>query len=81
MEKNIIKILEQFQNNEITINQAQKELLKLYGLMKTFIITYKLEDSVKELFWETKAKTDFEAVDLFWKTHDILSTIINVKEI
>lgn len=65
-----------------TVPFVKQEIGKSYLLLKdgyhelitekecNFIVTYKAAPYYKELFWETTAKTDIEAISLFHKTHD-----------
>jgi len=80
MKAQILQILTEVQEGTKTPIMAQKELLDLFGVMPRFIITYKNDGFEKQLFWETNAKNNVDAVDLFWKTHDVMCEIISVNE-
>lgn len=80
MKAKILEILTEVQKGTKTPIIAQKELLDLFGVMSRFLITYKNDGFEKQLFWETTAKTNVDAVDIFWKTHDVLCKIISVNE-
>jgi hypothetical protein len=80
MKAQILNILTEVQQGNKTPISAQKELLDLFGFMPRFIVTYKNDGFEKELFWETSAKTDVDAVDLFWKTHDVMCELVSVNE-
>ena len=56
-----------------------KEQLILSDVMPSFLITYKEDEINKELYWKVSAKNEVEAIDHFWKKHDVLCDIINVK--
>ena len=59
----------------------ETEQLTTPAVMPRFIISYKNDGFNKELFWETTAKTDVDAVDIFWKTHDVMCELISVKKV
>ncbi|MDP2684495.1 MAG: hypothetical protein Q8P20_05585 [bacterium] len=80
MKAKILDILTEVQKGTKTPISAQKELLDLFGVMPRFIVTYKNDGFEKELYWETSAKTDVDAVDLFWKTHDVMCELVSVNE-
>ena len=80
MKAQILQILTEVQKGTKLPITAQKELLDLFGVMHRFIITYKNDGFEKELFWETTAKSDVDAVDLFWKTHDVMCELVSVNE-
>lgn len=80
MKAKILKILTEVQQGTKLPIIAQKELLDLFNVMPRFIITYKNDGFEKELFWETVAKSDVDAVDLFWKTHDVMCELVSVNE-
>lgn len=80
MKAQILQILTEVQQGTKTPIIAQKELLDLFGVMPRFIITYRNDGFDKELFWETTAKSDVDAVDLFWKTHDVMCELVSVNE-
>ena len=63
------------------MNEVLDEALTTPDVMPRFIINYKNDGFDKELFWETTAKTDVDAVDIFWKTHDVMCEILSVKEV
>lgn len=81
MKAQILQILTEVQKGTKLPITAQKELLDLFGVMPRFIITYKNYGIEKELFWETTAKSDVDAVDLFWKTHDVMCELVSVNEV
>ena len=81
MKEQIYKICTQLNDGQIAVTQATEQLLDLFVVMPRFIITYKNEDFDKELFWETIAKSDVDAVDMFWKTHDVLCELVSIKEV
>jgi len=80
MKTQILKILIEVQEGTKPPIVAQKELLDLFGVMPRFVITYKNDGFEKELFWETTAKSDVDAVDMFWKTHDVMCELVSVNE-
>ena len=47
--------------------------------MPSFLISYREDEIEKLLYWNTKAKDEVEATDFFWKTHDVLCDIVDVK--
>lgn len=48
-------------------------------VMPSFIVTYKEDGFNKELYWQVNTKDEAEAEGLFWKSHDVLCTIIDIK--
>ena len=80
MKKKIYDIVFSAQYEGLTTKEATDQLLVLFGVMPRFIVTYKNDGFEKELFWETSAKTDVDAVDLFWKTHDVMCELVSVNE-
>jgi hypothetical protein len=80
MKTQILQILTEVQQGTKAPITAQKELFDLFGVMTRFVITYKNDGYDKDLFWETMAKSDDDAVDLFWKTHDVMCELVSVNE-
>jgi len=72
-------------NNTIDLDAYESGLRDMYAalniadVMPSFLVTYKEEDIKKQLYWQINTIDKAEAESLFWKCHDVLCTIIDIK--
>ena len=80
MKDKVLEIVKKVSTNLLTPEKGTDLIMELLGDKSSFIIFYKDEGFPKMLTYETLAADDVEAVDNFWKTHDVLATIVKVQK-
>lgn len=48
-------------------------------VMSNFLITYRENELENILYWHVKVITEDDAINAFWRTHDVLCDLIDIK--
>ena len=80
IKKSVIEIMLGWVEHNESIEITADKLINLFNASNRYVITYKDDQFEVELHYETIAESEEDAVDIFWKTHDVLSTIISVEQ-
>lgn len=78
---NLLPILQAVASGALSVQQADLEINSIISKeinQTNFVVAYKEDGSDTVLYWRTRAKDRVEAVDLFWKSHDVLCELVSV---